>query len=170
MSLSVGNNDQDDRRSTEWIVLAALVMFFGTIFVANGALVYYALSTFSGEQEASPYEHGLAYDRDIESARQQDARGWNVTLGVQRAEPGAPASIAVGMRDANNEALEGLEVSAGLEFPTDKRFDRRIGLIETGPGEYLADLPLRAGQWDVVIEAKREGERLFRSRNRVTLR
>jgi len=144
MSLSVGNNNQDDRRSTEWIVLAALVMFFGTIFVANGALVYYALSTFSGEQEASPYEHGLAYDRDIESARQQDARGWNVTLGVQRAEPGAPASIAVGMRDANNEALGGLEVSAGLEFPTDKRFDRRIGLIETGPGEYLADLPLRA--------------------------
>jgi nitrogen fixation protein FixH len=39
MSLSVGNNNQDDRRITEWIVLAALVMFFGTIFVANGALV-----------------------------------------------------------------------------------------------------------------------------------
>jgi nitrogen fixation protein FixH len=170
MSLSVGNNDQDDRRSTEWIVLAALVMFFGTIFVANGALVYYALSTFSGEQEASPYEHGLAYDRDIESARQQEARGWNVTLGVQRTEPGAPASIVVGIRDANNEALAGLEVSAGLEFPTYKHLDRRIGLIETGRGEYLANLPLRSGQWDVIIEAKREGERLFRSRNRVTLR
>jgi nitrogen fixation protein FixH len=82
---------------------------------------YYALSTFSGEQEASPYEHGLAYDRDIESARQQDARGWNVALGVQRAEPGAPASIAVGIRDANNEALAGLEVSAGLEFPAGAR-------------------------------------------------
>ena len=54
MSLSVANNDQDDRRGAEWIVLAALVMFFGPIFVANGALVYYALSTFSGEQEASP--------------------------------------------------------------------------------------------------------------------
>ena len=73
------------------------------------------------------------------------------------------------IRDANNEALSGLQVSAGLEFPTDKHLDRRIGLIETGPGEYLADLPLRAGQWDVVIEAKREGERLFRSRNRVKL-
>src|SRR5271168_2334681 len=131
MSLSVGNNNQDERRGTEWIVLAALVMFFGTVFIANGTLVYYALSTFSGEQEASPYEHGLAYDKDIESARAQDARGWNVTLGVRRPEPGAAASVAVTMRDANNEALEGLEVSASLEFPTDKHLDRRVGLTET---------------------------------------
>ena len=174
MSLSVGatmgTGDRDEKRRTGWIFLAALMMFFGTVFAANGALVYYALSTFSGEQEASPYEHGLAYDKDIESARAQDARGWNVTLAVRRPEPGAAVAVAVGMRDANNESLEGLEVSASFEFPTDKHLDRRVGLIETRPGEYLADLPLRAGLWDVVIEAKREGERLFRSRNRVTLR
>src|SRR5271169_5052217 len=125
MSLSVGNNDQDERRGTEWIVLAALVMFFGTVFTANGALVYYALSTFSGEQEASPYEHGLAYDKDIDAARAQDSRGWNVTLSARRIAPDARASIAVVLRDANGEALQGLEVSASVEFPTDKHFDRR---------------------------------------------
>jgi len=158
-----------DRRGTGWIVLAALLLFFGAVFVANGALVYYALSTFSGEQEASPYEHGLAYERDIEFAHAQDARGWNVTLGVLRADPGAPASIAVAMRDANNAALEGLQVSASLEFPPDKHLDRHVVLAEIRSGEYLADLPLRAGQWDVVVEASRNGERLFRTRNRVTL-
>jgi nitrogen fixation protein FixH len=173
MSLSAeriaGSHNSSEERRTAWIVLASLFAFFGTMFVANGALVYYAFSTFSGEEEASPYEHGLAYDKDIEAARAQEARGWNVSLGVQRPQPGAPASVALTIHDADNEALAGLDVSASFEFPTDKHLDRRVGLIETQVGEYRAEVPLRAGQWDVVIEAKSEGERLFRSRNRVTL-
>ena len=32
-----------------------------------------------------------------------------------------------------------------------------------------AEAALRAGQWDLVIEARREGVRLFRSRNRIVL-
>lgn len=173
MSLSVeriaGSPDSGEERRTGWIALAALATFFGTVFVANGTLVYYALSTFSGEEEASPYEHGLAYDKDIEAARAQEARGWNVTLGVQRPQPGSPASVALAIRDANNEALAGLDVSASFEFPTDKHLDRRVSLVENEAGEYRVEVPLRAGRWDVVIEAKGEGERLFRSRNRVTL-
>ena len=54
MSLSVesttGNYDAAEKRGTGLIFLAALVLFFGTVFAANGALVYYALSTFSGDQ------------------------------------------------------------------------------------------------------------------------
>jgi nitrogen fixation protein FixH len=173
MSLSAeeiaGSPSSSEERRTAWIVLAALFAFFGTMFVANGALVYYAFSTFSGEEEASPYEHGLAYDKDIEAARAQEARGWNVTLGVQRPQRGAPASVAVAIRDANNEALAGLNVSASFEFPTDNHLDRRASLIEIQAGEYRGEVPLRAGRWDVVIEATGEGERLFRSRNRVTL-
>ena len=92
-----------------------------------------------------------------------------MTLAARRLEPEAPASIAVAMRDAKGEAIEGLDVAATLEFPTSKRLDHHVALIETGAGEYRADVPLLAGQWDVVIEAKRDGERLFRSRNRVTL-
>ena len=41
---------------------------------------------------------------------------------------------------------------------------------EAKPGDYRADASMRPGQWDLVIEAKRDGERLFRSRNRIVLR
>jgi nitrogen fixation protein FixH len=157
-------------RFTGWMALAILVGFFGVMLVANGSLVYYALSTFSGEQEASPYEHGLAYDKDIAAAREQEARQWRVSVKALRPNPGAPASIDVAMRDAQNAPLEGLKVNATLEFPADKKLDARASLKEAAPGEYRADAVLAAGQWDLVIEARRNGERLFRSVNRIVLR
>jgi nitrogen fixation protein FixH len=157
-------------RFTGWMALASIVGFFATIFIANGSLVYYALSTFSGEEEASPYEHGLAYDKDIAAAREQDARQWRVSVNALRLQPGAPAQIAVAMRNGQDEPLRGLVVKATLEYPADKKFDRRATLIESAPGEYRAEAPLGEGQWDLIIEAQRDGERLFRSRNRIVLR
>jgi nitrogen fixation protein FixH len=159
----------EERRGTGVIFLVGLLLFFGTVFAVNGALVYYAVTTFSGEQEASPYEHGLAYDKDIAAAREQDARGWKVTLSAARREAGTPASIALTLHDRDDAPLQGLDVTATLEFPTDKKLDRRVTLLETGAGDYAAEVPAREGRWDVVIEARRGGERLFRSRNRVNL-
>lgn len=157
------------RPFTGWMALAILVVFFGTIFCANASLVYYALSTFSGEQEASPYEHGLAYDKDIAAARDQDARQWRVSINVLRPQLDAPALIDVTMHDADDQPLQGLSVIATLEFPANKKLDRHANLTEAALGDYRADAPLQAGQWDLIIEARRDGERLFRSRNRIVL-
>lgn len=157
-------------RFTGWMALAILAGFFGTIFFANGSLVYYALSTFSGEEEASPYEHGLAYDKDIAAAREQDARQWRVSINALRPQRGAPASVEVAMRDADDKPLQGLTVNATFEFPTDKELDKHAVLKEGAPGEYRAVTSLQEGQWDLIIEARRDGARLFRSRNRINLR
>jgi len=154
---------------TGWTVLAAFIISFGVVFAVNGLMVYYALSTFSGEEEASPYEHGLAYDRDIAAAHAQDARGWRVDVSARRPAPGAPADIIADLRDAAGQPIKGLNGVATLEFPADKAFDKRASLAESAPGEYRASAALRAGQWDLVIEASDNGERRFRSRNRVDL-
>lgn len=156
-------------RFTGAMMVIGLLAFFGTTFVANGALVYYALSTFSGEEEASPYEHGLAYDHDIAAAHEQDARGWRVTLDAKRA-PGDPeAVVTLKMRDAADAPIAGMKVSAALLFPTNKAFDRSIALAEVAPGEYRGAAAVRAGQWDVDVAASREGDTQFRSHNRVDL-
>jgi len=171
MHLAVGKGAQrdDGRPFTGWMALATFAAFFGAIFCANAALVYFALSTFSGEQEASPYEHGLAYDKDLAAARVQDARGWRVTVRMERPAPGAPALIDVVINGPDNRPLEGLSVSAALAFPTDKKRDKSAPLIEASPGDYSAQAALQDGLWDVEVTAARDGERQFRSHNRITL-
>ena len=60
---------------TGWKVLAMLLAFFGVVGAVNAVMVYSALSTFSGEVEAHPYEHGLAYNREYcQRARTGGAR------------------------------------------------------------------------------------------------
>lgn len=170
MEVSSDSSADEGRPFTGWMALAILAGFFGAIFCANASLVYYAISTFSGEQEASPYERGLAYDKDIAAARAQDARGWRVSVNAVRPQSGAPALIDITMRDADDQPIQGLAVTAALEFPADKKLDQRTTVNEAEPGDYRADASLPPGQWDLVIEARRDGERLFRSRNRIVLR
>ncbi len=86
------------RPLTGWMVLAMLLAFFGVIGSVNAVMVYSALSTFSGEVEAHPYEHGIAYNREIASAREQAARGWKVDASLERLSSGETRISVVGAR------------------------------------------------------------------------
>jgi nitrogen fixation protein FixH len=152
-----------------WMVLAMITAFFGTVMIANGALIYFALSTFSGEEETNPYEHGLAYDKDIAAAHAQDALHWQAVVHLARLAAGEPPRLEFALRDAQGQPLAGLAVVATLEFPASKRFDRTIDLVEEGPGVYRGEAAVAAGQWDVFIEAKRDNVTVFRSHNHIAL-
>ena len=81
------------------------------------------------------------------------------------------AIVRVEARDKAGVPLTGLIFSAALERPTDKRADHRIALAELKTGLYggkAADVA--PGQWDLVLEAERGGERLFVSKTRVFLK
>jgi nitrogen fixation protein FixH len=66
--------------------------------------------------------------------------------------------------------LAGLSVFGRLERPTDRRVDQVFVMAESGGGSYRgAAQGVAAGLWELVIEADRDGQRLFLSRNRVVL-
>ena len=95
------DRSSDGRRSARfkgWMVLATLVAFFGTIFVANGSLVYYALSTFSGDRRRDPYEHGLAYDKDIAAAQRAGRARLEESVGADL-RPGAGVIASPSQRE-----------------------------------------------------------------------
>jgi nitrogen fixation protein FixH len=46
-------------------VLGAFLGFFATVFVVNGALIYSAISTYSGLVANEPYRKGLQYNERI---------------------------------------------------------------------------------------------------------
>ena len=158
---------QDGRPLTGSKILVILILFFGMIFTVNGAMVYYAVTTFSGEVDPHPYEHGLAYNRDIATAEAQAARHWQVAAHITGAS--GTKTVEAIFRDRNGHALTGLAVIAKLEFATDMIRDRSLVLTEATPGAYRGRIAIANGEWTLVIDAKRNEEQVFRSRNRITI-
>jgi nitrogen fixation protein FixH len=147
-----------------------LVAFFAVVFFANGVMMKFAIQTMSGTEVDSAYRAGLTFNAEAQAARRQDERAWHVSAHTARNADGG-AVVRVEARDKAGAPLTGLAFSAALERPTDKRADRRIALVELHTGLYggkAADVA--PGQWDLVLEADRGGERLFVSKTRVFLK
>jgi nitrogen fixation protein FixH len=150
-------------------VLFSLVGFFAVVIGVNVTMMTLAISTMPGTEVESPYLAGIKYNAEIASARAQEARGWRMTSHVDRTGEGR-AVVTLEARDRNGAPLTGLALSVRLARPTDQRADRGVTLAERSPGRYSGEAnDVAAGVWDLEVEADRGGERLFRSKNRITL-
>jgi nitrogen fixation protein FixH len=150
-------------------VLFSLIGFFAVVIGANVTMMTLAISTMPGTEVESPYLAGIKYNAEIASARAQEARGWHLTSHVDRAGDGR-AVMAIEARDRNGAPLTGLALSVKLARPTDQRADRVFTLGERTAGRYSGEASdVAAGIWDLEVEADRGSDRLFRSKNRITL-
>ncbi|WP_407114331.1 FixH family protein [Bradyrhizobium sp. LMG 9283] len=155
---------------TGFKVLLILVAFFGVVIGANVTVVKLAIATLPGTDVESPYAAGLAYEKEIEQARDQAARNWQVEANVRRDLDGS-ATIQIEALDANKRPVTGLKFEGSLERPTDKRRDLSLAFAEIGIGLYRARVAsVASGQWDLVLEVDASGTRVFQSRNRMILK
>jgi len=157
------------RRWTGRMVLFCLLGFFAVVFAVNGVMIHEALSTFGGVDTASAYQAGRMFEQDVAMAKAQDARQWHVDAKVTPASEGAKR-LDIVARDAAGLLLSGMDALAVFERPTDRRLDRNVVIAEDSPGHFHGSAEVPAGQWDLVIEFSRQGNRLFRSKNRVILK
>jgi nitrogen fixation protein FixH len=148
-------------------VLALFGSFFLVIFVANGALVYFALHTLHGSELENPYDASQAYNGEIAQARAQDQRGWTADV-TARAE-GQGERIMVEFRNRDGAPIPGLAVTARLAHPFDAALDRIAALVPDGADYEGIATPVRPGRWMLVIEASRGSERMFRSENELVV-
>jgi nitrogen fixation protein FixH len=165
--VGTANESCRTRPLTGRIVLACLITFFAVISLANGIMIHAAVTTFGGVETASSYQAGLGYARDAAAARAQTALRWQVKAAVQSVA--ARTLVDIDARDAEGRPLSGLQASVLLSHPTSRREDQTAVLNEETSGRFRGTIDRIVGQWDVVIELSRDGERLFRSRNRVVL-
>jgi nitrogen fixation protein FixH len=157
------------RELTGRMVLVWLIGFFALVGAVNAVMIGAAISTFAGLESDSPYQAGLAFDAEIAAARSQHALHWQVQAEVKRTD-GGETLIEISARDADGAPLRGLDASASLLHPTDRRLDRDLTMTPQEPGRFRGVTGSAVGQWDVVIELSRDGARKFRSKNRVVLR
>jgi nitrogen fixation protein FixH len=150
-------------------VLVWLVAFFGIIAAVNVVMIRAAVSTYGGLETESSYQAGLAFARESADARAQDTLHWRVDARLSPARDGT-TTLVIDARDADGHPLRGLAATARLVHPADQRDDHAVPLQEIQPGEFRGAAAAAAGQWDLVLELARDGNRVFRSKNRVVLR
>jgi nitrogen fixation protein FixH len=151
-------------------VFYILLGFFGVVFAVNGVFAFYAVTGFSGIETKNPYESGLAFNGELRGAREQNERGWKVS--VERAiSTDGSQSFKVTPKDREGAALTGLSVSALFKRPVDAALDRTAPLKEVESGVYETAVALPAqGQWIFELTALQGEKELFRSRNRIMVK
>jgi nitrogen fixation protein FixH len=154
---------------TGLMVLGFMIAFFAIIVGVNVFMAHAAISTFGGVDTASSYHAGQMFERDVAMAKAQDAQHWQVDAKLTRAADGTTL-IDISARDGTGAPVSDLAASAQFARPTDRRLDRTVAVHQTGPGHFVGNADLAAGQWDLVIELSRQDERMFRSKNRVILK
>jgi nitrogen fixation protein FixH len=156
------------REITGRLVFICLVGFFTVVAGVNALMTVLAVSTFGGVETESSYKAGLAFARELSAAREQDARRWRVQATV------TPQSerqrIELVAKDADGRPLAGVSAVARLSHPTDRRSDVVVELLETSAGRYIGTATPSDGQWDLIVELARDGERVFRSKNRLVIK
>ncbi|RDV04365.1 FixH family protein [Undibacter mobilis] len=157
------------REVTGRTVLFWLVGFFALVIGVNAVMVKAATSTFGGVQTSSSYKAGLKFKQEIAAAEQQTALNWRVDGKLVHDKAGE-AVLDIAVRDAKGEPVTGLVAVAHLEHPADARRDHDVPLSLIGAGQFHGVATAPAGQWELIIDLDRDGERVFRSRSRVTLK
>ncbi len=157
------------RPITGRFVLITLLAFFTVVIGVNMLMMQLAISTLPGTEVESAYGASLAYQKEINAAHEQNARGWKVDAHVERQADGN-ATLMLRAKDAGGMPLTGLAFSGYLERPTDRRADQALSVAESSEGDYRGTARgVAPGQWDLVIEAIAGGKRLFMSHNRIVL-
>jgi nitrogen fixation protein FixH len=157
------------RPLTGRVVLALLLGFFAVVFGVNATMMKLAIDTLPGTEVDSAYSAGMSYEREIAAARAQSNRDWQVDARVER-QPDGSATLRVEARDKNGSPLAGLKFFGRLERPTDKRADLEVTMAEVGNGIYRGNAAgVAPGRWDLVLEGDATGNRMFLSKNRLTL-
>ncbi len=162
-------DSRDRGKVTGRLVLVSLLAFFAVVIGVNVVMMTLAISTMPGTEVESPYLAGIKYNGEITSARAQAERGWRLTSHVARGIDGRVA-VTVEARDRAGVPLAGLAMSLRLARPTDSRADHAVVLTERSGGTYVGEAAdVVAGIWDLELEADRGTERMFLSKNRISL-
>lgn len=139
----------DGKRQRSWWIPWLFVALFGVVLTANGIMLYFAMSSFTGLQTEGHYRKGLDYNRVLDAARAQEALGWTVSVSFEAAGDGGGKLVAQAA-GRDGAPLTGARVTARLLRPTQSGYDMDVTLDPRGDGVYDADIDLPlAGQWEV---------------------
>lgn len=163
---------QDARGLSGRHVLGAMLAFFAVIIVADAIMIYKAVSTFGGLDNANAYRDGLAYNARIVRAERQSALGWSEDMEILP----DPARLRVSLAGTDGMPPAPARLEAVLGRPATNRSDTPLQLVQVGPGVFEAPLSrdLEPGAWIATVRAFESdatgAEPIFQARRRLWIK
>ena len=151
-------------RHVLWLFLG----FFAAVFAVNGAMIYSAVSTYSGLVANEPYRKGLHYNDRIAADERQARLGWSDALDV-----GRDGRVRIALTETDGRPVRGMQIAGVLGRPSTNRHDIAVALTEVAPGQYEAlTSALAEGNWLLSLEARvhESAEPVYRIRRRLWLK
>ena len=141
--------------------LAPLLFIAGfvVVFIVNGTMAWFAISSFSGLYSANAREHGVHYNEAVSEQRARDRLGWKI-VPTWRGD-----RLQLSVLGDTGAPLPGARVSAELVRPAEKRASIPLVWTDDGNGMFSAkvELPER-GNWDIDIVVDAEGHHFAETR------
>lgn len=147
------------------MILGAFIITFVTVDIF---MWRQASKTFGGLVTTESFREGSKYGEQIAAAREQTERGWTITEEVAPLRDGK-TTLIVRARDKGGRELTGLSAEATFSHPADARRDIKFALKERAGGEYVGEIALTPGVYNLLTEFKESGKQMFFSRNRIQL-
>ncbi|MFM9847952.1 MAG: FixH family protein [Hyphomicrobiaceae bacterium] len=154
------------RQMVGWHVLMCMVAFFAVVISVNGAMIYSAISTYSGVVSTEPYRKGLHYNDRVQADENQQRIGWKDYLTIER-----DGQVQLAITNADGVPVRGLDVRLVIGRPTTNRHDVHVALVSTPAGQYAARTEiLSPGHWIASVEVRpseADPEPVYRARRRI---
>lgn len=158
--ISHSNTREPSRFGKDRWIPWAFVAGFLVILAANGGLIYFALASWPGLTTDHAYDEGLAYNKVLDKTEREAKLGWTLAIDfISDGKDSKRGKLIVRAKDKNGQPHDGLVIEAELVRPVEPIPATSIELKSGSGGLYVAAVTFpRAGQWDIYLAAKGNGQ------------
>lgn len=110
------------------------------------SVVCFASSSFQGLDDVEYYRHGVEYGQEIARQRNQRELGWSVDSHLKEDR------LMIAVVDSDGKPVTRAKAEAVIGRPASLKDDRRVPLVEVGPGIYVALVKTEPGAWRIRWE------------------
>lgn len=160
MSVAAVNFDPRRSRWIPWAIVAAFLV----VIAVNGALIYFAQTSWTGAVTETPFEDGNDYNRIIARGDAEAATGWTFAIDAARpAEGSKTAHIVVTVGGVAPQT--GLKTRVVAQRPIGRNMAVTVPMAATAPGRFEGDAVLAAsGNWELRVVLESEAATLHATR------
>ena len=126
-------------------MLFAMLAFFGVIITVNLTMAAFATRSWTGLVVKNSYVASQAFNRELEQAKVQAARGWTGDIIYHN------GAVVLALTDKAGQPVV-LDTSiVQIGRPAFEQEDHRVVMVHQGNGIYHAKDKLRPGIWQVSV-------------------